>query len=85
MDCHICNEAKNLRINTDNCKLCIDCFKEEAEKHDLQNDVLYFIRENADRAGYKSLCMKCESAYEESEISLAKQYLLTNVRPQLRA
>ena len=83
MKCHVCNEAKNLRINTDNCKLCIDCFKEEAEKHDLQNDSLFFIRENSDRAGYKALSMKCESAYDESEISAAKKYLLDNVVSQL--
>ena len=83
MKCLICDEVKNLRINTDKCRMCTDCFKAEVDKADLQNNVLYYIRENSDRATYKALCMKCESTYEEAEISMAKQHLIDHVLVQL--
>ena len=69
MECGECNESKELHINTENNKICMECilahgFIKKSE-FILKNNVLFFIRMNAERAGRDNIVKMCAIKYDK--------------------
>ena len=88
MECGECNTSKELHINTESNKICVECilahgFIKKSEII-LQNDVLYFIRMNAERAGRDNIVKLLAIQYDKDEVTAAKEYLLKLTIGKLR-
>ena len=80
MECGECNVSKELHINTESNKICVECilahgFIKKSEII-LKNDVLFFIRMNAERAGRDNIVKLLAIEYDRDEVTAAKEYLL---------
>ena len=88
MDCGECKVKKTLHINTEKTKICEECIMSHGflrkSEIDLKNDVLAFIRKNAERAGRVPSIKFCEATYGELEVTDTKVYLLSLVSEKLK-
>ena len=88
MECGECNESKDLHINTVNNKICMECILAHGfiKKSDfiLKNNVLFFIRMNAERAGRDTIVKMCAIKYDKDEVTFAKEYLLKSTSEKLK-
>ena len=83
MECGVCKETRELNINTVNVKICDPCILSfgymKLDVIELKNNVLFYIKSNSERSGCNPTIQQCSTNFVETDITKAKDYLLSNV------